>query len=265
MERILPFKGLVRRVYRIRPQVNHPVFPDDVFLVSYPRSGNTWVSFLLANLMAEGIEQDMSVNFFNVQDFVPEYENPLITLRERGVGGFPRIIKSHSGCNHLFPKVFLIVRDPRDVLSSFHVYLKAQRRIPEGWSVRETTTSTLFGISAWIRHTRGWLERADQGKRARVFRYESFLTHPVSELMKMTAVLGMDMDTAVIRKAAERCGLEHMSQLETVSRNPDFPLSDDVFRFVGGGASGRNPVLPDDVKTLIETEAGDLMRLLGYC
>ena len=27
------------------------VFPNDIFLVSYPRSGNTWIRFLVGNLL----------------------------------------------------------------------------------------------------------------------------------------------------------------------------------------------------------------------
>jgi hypothetical protein len=30
---------------------NLTVFPDDVFLTSYPRSGNTWTRFLIGNLI----------------------------------------------------------------------------------------------------------------------------------------------------------------------------------------------------------------------
>ena len=37
-------------------------FEDDMFLVSYPRSGNTWVRFLLANLRYP----NQSVGFANI-------------------------------------------------------------------------------------------------------------------------------------------------------------------------------------------------------
>src|SRR5438309_10757813 len=44
------------------------VFPDDIFIVSYPRSGNTWARFLIGNL----VYQDDPITFANVEPRIPE-------------------------------------------------------------------------------------------------------------------------------------------------------------------------------------------------
>src|ERR1700719_1787779 len=66
------------------------VFPDDIFLVSYPRSGNTWTRFLLGNL----IHQGEPVTFSNVESRIPEiYFNRDRVLRHLSR---PRVLKSHE-------------------------------------------------------------------------------------------------------------------------------------------------------------------------
>src|SRR5579864_4630830 len=65
------------------------VYPDDVFLVSYPRSGNTWTRFLLGNLLYP----DAPVTFSNIESRIPEiYFN-----RDRFMRSLPRprMLKSH--------------------------------------------------------------------------------------------------------------------------------------------------------------------------
>ena len=42
--------------------------PDDVFIVSYPKSGNTWVRFILANLLAPGER----ITFRNIDNYVAD-------------------------------------------------------------------------------------------------------------------------------------------------------------------------------------------------
>src|SRR6266581_956224 len=50
-----------------RPLPAIRIRPDDVFIVSYPRSGNTWVRFLIANLLAP----DDKITFRNIENYVP--------------------------------------------------------------------------------------------------------------------------------------------------------------------------------------------------
>jgi hypothetical protein len=47
---------------------NFRVYPDDTFLVSYPRSGNTWTRFLIANLAYP----HESVSFLNIERLIPD-------------------------------------------------------------------------------------------------------------------------------------------------------------------------------------------------
>src|SRR5256886_17276683 len=69
---------------------NLTVFDDDVFIVSYPRSGNTWTRFLIGNL----VYHDDPVTFANVEARIPEiYLFPDRILRSLSR---PRILKSHE-------------------------------------------------------------------------------------------------------------------------------------------------------------------------
>src|SRR5216117_3316416 len=96
------------------------VFPDDVFIVSYPRSGNTWTRFLIGNLLY----QDDPVTFSNIERRIPEiYFNPDHVMRRLSR---PRILKSHECFQPRYKRIIYIVRDPRDVcVSNYHHNVKA--------------------------------------------------------------------------------------------------------------------------------------------
>jgi hypothetical protein len=101
------------------------VFPDDVFLVSYPHSGNTSTRFLIGNLL----DQEDPVTFGNIESRIPEiYFFPDKVLRRLPR---PRILKSHEYFDHRYKRVVYIVHDPRDVATSMYHYSIKRRNVSD--------------------------------------------------------------------------------------------------------------------------------------
>ena len=77
---------------------NFAVWRDDTFIVSYPRSGNTWTRFLLANL----VYSDRTVDFTNIEKLIPDTTSQSNrTLKQTPDS---RIIKTHEYFDHRYPK-----------------------------------------------------------------------------------------------------------------------------------------------------------------
>ena len=128
------------------------VYEDDVFLVSYPRSGNTWIRFLVANLMHPG----RNLGNDELMKICPDiYQVDDWSQCER-----PRIIKSHEMYMPEYPKVIYIYRDGRDAALSYYFYHRKfhdyEKDFPEfiGEMLRG---DILFG--SWHRHIEDWLFR----------------------------------------------------------------------------------------------------------
>jgi len=140
---------------------NFAVYPDDTFVVSYPRSGNTWTRFLIANL----VHPDKDVSFANIEKLIPDtssQSNHALKTTPR-----PRIIKTHEYFDHRYPKTIYIVRDPRDVTASV-------LQFPWG------PNNAVVAANDWNRLiTKARLVGAKLGPdRYLEFRYEDLLTKP---------------------------------------------------------------------------------------
>src|SRR5438132_14035201 len=98
-----------------RPLPTIRIRPDDVFIVSYPRSGNTWIRFLLANLLAP----HETITFRNIEDYVPDIHKSASALA--GWQGH-RYLKSHHPYYDSYPRFIYIYRDGRDALVSYYHY-----------------------------------------------------------------------------------------------------------------------------------------------
>jgi len=244
---------------------NLVVFPDDVFIVSYPKSGNTWTRFLVANL-AYPHEQ---VNFANINRLIPDPE--ALSKREMTRLPRPRYIKSHQYFDPRYQKIVYVVRDPRDVaLSQYHFHRK-RRLVEDGAPVEQFITRFVAGgtspYASWGENVGGWLATRHGRPGFLLLRYEDMMAHPTQELAKLAFFLGIEADVPQLEQVVARSSADQMRKLEqqqahlwssTRNTRQDVPFV--RVAKAGGWKSG----LSDASVAEIEGAWGHLMQFLGY-
>lgn len=243
------------------------VFPDDLFLVTYPRSGSTWSRFLFGNLVHTG----HPVSFTNVDRLVPTiYDHPDRVLRS-----LPRILKSHECFDPRYPRVIHIVRDPRDIAVSFYYYNLKVRVLPEGFSLDEFVdrfiAAEIVGwadrLGSWEDHTRSWVCTRRTKHNYCLIRYEDLIANPVQELARTAPLLQVDLTSSRIERAIQLSSASEMRTMEQKQwkRWPTTKDSRQDIPFVREAKSGgwRNQLSEGSVKK-IEMAWGAAMRELGY-
>lgn len=250
-----------KKYARLLPS-NHTL--SDVFLVSFPKSGNTWLRFLIANAIKVHFEIDRQVSFFTIHDIIPDIylSRNLAPHGPFGRTDLPRMIKSHAAYNPYYFRVILLVRDPRDVMISYYHYLKERNTIAPNFSFSEFISSKKYGVSAWNQHTQSWYATLKQGQTIQIFQYESFLRQPQQTLYRLMDLLGIGMSDRAIETAIALCSKDNMKQSENTHRST-YLMQHQTRPFVRQGeATGRK--LSETDRSLIETATRDTARWVGY-
>ncbi len=96
--------------------------PSDVFLVGHPKSGNTWLAYMLAVLLHPRSRDE--INLYNIGDYVPFVHGREDRIRRWEHLPNPRVFRNESPQHwDLYPRTLYLIRDPRAVLLSFwHMY-----------------------------------------------------------------------------------------------------------------------------------------------
>ncbi|MBZ5734978.1 sulfotransferase domain-containing protein [Nocardioides sp. TRM66260-LWL] len=241
---------------RLRPGAAAGVFylphPDDTMLVSYPRSGSTWMRCLLAAALDPGLDLQGVVLGDVVPDIYQSTEGHLRSLPR------PLVVKSHQPPQPGYGRALLLVRHPADVVVSYHRYLRlADYPVTDDPAAfaREVVVgpAPLPRFDTWPRHTRAWLDRG-----VPVVRYEDLLADPERGLGQALDALGLTASAAAIRGAAQRVTPATLRAIE--SAQPRHLRS-----HVGAGGRGTGlRTLDDATLALLRRETAELTDLLGY-
>lgn len=249
-----------------KPGRNMNVWPDDIFLVSYPKSGNTWTRFLIANL----VYPEKNPDFSNINRIIPDPE--AITKRDLDRSPRPRILKSHQHFEPRYQKVIYVVRDPRDVvLSEYHFDIK-RRAITSDFPIQQFVARFVRGelnhpYGTWGENAGSWFYTRGNDPRFLLVRYEDLQSQPTEEMGRIAAFLGLSASAERLRQAIEQSSADRMRELEkkqghlwssTRETRQDKP-------FVRAAKSGGwKTELPDTCVAEMESKWGNLMHELGY-
>jgi hypothetical protein len=247
------------------PGRNLAVFPDDTFLVSYPKSGNTWARFLIANLT----HPNEKIDFSNVNRMIP---GPEVTRnRELMRTPRPRIIKSHQYFDPRYPRVIYIVRDPRDVVVSQYHFQRKRHVVADQFPLSEYVARFVAGktsfYGSWGEHAASWLATRYGRPGFLLLRYEDMVDDTARELTKIASFLGVSAMPEAIAQAVERSSADRMRTLEksqaqlftsTKNTRQDIP-------FVRAAkAGGWRAALPEELAMQLDQAWGNLIQWLGY-
>src|SRR6267142_309339 len=251
---------------------NVTVFDDDVFVVSYPRSGNTWTRFLIGNL----INPDVPLTFSNVESRIPEiYFNPDHKMRALPR---PRVLKSHESFQPHYPRVIYLVRDPRDVAVSYYHHAMKWGNVPDDYPMEDFIPRFMrpdFDVKwgSWEDNVLSWLRMRDGNANFLLLRYEDMKKNTVAELERVAAFLkrcglpGAIADSNRLRLAIELSSSDRMRELEK-KESKTWVLTKETRQdkpFVGSAtAGGWETSLSSDSVALLESAWGGAMRRLQY-
>jgi hypothetical protein len=244
-------------------------FPDDRFLVSYPRSGSTWTRFLIGNLLSTG----EPITFANIEARCPSIY--ICSDRQLRRVARPRLLTSHEPFDPSYKTVIYVVRDPRDVAVSFYHYSIKNRHVPDGYPI-EQFVSRYVAVEvdpmydrwgSWADNVMSWVTMRQGRAGFLLLRYEDMVENAEQELAKVASLLQFEATPEKLSRAVELSSADRMRRLEkeqhqawtqTSNTRADKP-------FVRSAASGGwRAALPPAAIAEIENAWGTVMQTFGY-
>lgn len=239
--------------------------PDDTFIVCYPKSGNTWTRFLIANL----VRPEEPVTFLQADRMIPSVDGRSRKYFQQMSG--PRIIKSHYPFEPNYGRVIYVVRDPRDVAVSQYHYQIKRRVLDERHPMEDFVSQFVAGktcpYGSWGENVGSWLAARYQHPGFLLLRYEDMIARTEKELRAIASHLGVEATAELLAQTIARSSADRMRALERQEASQWASTKDtrkDKLFVRAAVAGGWKTTLPTACVVAIEHAWGPLMGWLGY-
>ncbi|XP_053308563.1 sulfotransferase 2B1-like [Spea bombifrons] len=223
-----------------------PVLDDDIFNITYPKSGTNWMIEIL-NLIKNKGDITLS-NQVPIYMRSPWYEsigsNEQIQTLTR-----PRIISSHLPIQ-IFAKSFFnskakviyTMRNPKDIFVSNYHFAKIISLFKQPESLQSCLEEFLQGnviYGSWFDHVKGWLQMKDDD-RFFFITYEELLQDLRGCVVRICKFLGQELDDEAIDLVVKHSTFKSMKEnkMSNWTTMPDDVMDHSKGSFMRKGVSG---------------------------
>jgi len=168
---------------------------NQVFLVSFPKTGRTWLSYMLDQIEAKSGKE---INYLKTHDFSE-------IVIESGKKQNPSLIfKYVKRYFYRRAKVIFLVRDPRDVIvSHFHQITKRTKKPMYFSSISEFVRHETFGFNRIIQFYNLWYNQRKISKDFFLVKYEELKNNGENELKKIFNFLEINIEEKINKVATK--------------------------------------------------------------
>ncbi|XP_056326057.1 sulfotransferase 2B1-like [Danio aesculapii] len=193
--------------------------PDDILIITFPKSGTTWMQEIVPLVVSEGdLAAVLTVPNWDRVPWLEEHRAILLSLEERAS---PRIFATHfhhqmmnPSYFKIKPRVLYVMRNPKDVfISSYHFHGMASFLVNPGtqdeFMEKFLDGTIMFG--SWFDHVKSWLNAGEQ-EHILYLCYEEMIQDLKASVEKIATFLGKSLSAEVMEKIADHCVFKNMKQ-----------------------------------------------------
>lgn len=212
--------------------------PDDIYIVTFPKSGTTWMQMICYQLLTRG-----KMDFSHIYEVSPWLTNAATNdgdVREINDLPSPRVFKSHEPYDQFDPnnkrRIIFVYRDGKDVAVSFNHHLTNYNNPKQTLSNTYKKYFSLEEEYNWFSFTKSWLEN-DDGLNILYVNYQDLKNDFDSSIQRIANFLDVALTDEDLTRVKERSSFKFMKQHE--DKFGEQPTDKRIFnQFIRRGAVG---------------------------
>ena len=191
------------------------------YLVSYPKSGRTWIRFILGKIVC--LKHNLSDGNILKTNFLSSKE-PGIVLNDNythedsmlsGSKQLNRFQLQKDKSRYNYSNVILLIRDPRDVVVSFYYHYCFRSKYKFEGEIKDFILNDSLGIGKTVDYYNIWYDSFFKPNKTLLVKYEDLHKNTSFIVKSIVGFLGIkDVSDGLIKEAIDFCSFDNMKRFE---------------------------------------------------